>query len=120
MSLNNLIKPPVDLDDFLDRFPNRNSIKKLLDEFILTYPELLQELSGSIESGIPAEIKNSAHKLKGVLINLSITRGFALALDLEKKSAEIPKAEALEKVKEIKEELDRISGYLEEKKELFR
>ncbi|MBM3435863.1 MAG: Hpt domain-containing protein [Bacteroidetes bacterium] len=112
--------PPVDLADFFDRFPNKKSIKKLLDEFVLTYPELIEELIDSVESGSQAEIKNSAHKMKGVLVNLSITRGYSLALDLEKKSAEIGKAEALARVQELSEELDKISAFLVEQEEMFR
>jgi len=120
MYLNNLDIAPVDLKDFFDRFPCMVSIKKLLDGFVLEYPGLLQELRDSIEKGTVQEIKDSAHKLKGVLINLSIIRGYYLALDLEKNSEELNKKEALAKVDEIKEELDKIDGFLEEQHELFR
>jgi HPt (histidine-containing phosphotransfer) domain-containing protein len=119
MSLNEKIAPPVDLEDFFDRFPNRKSIKKLLDDFVIYYPELLKEVTDSIEHGTVTDIQNSAHKIKGVLINLSIHRGYSIALDLEKRSADIPKKDALAKVEALREELGRINGYLMEKQDVF-
>lgn len=120
MYLNNQDTAPVDLRDFFDRFPSKHSIKRLLDNFVLEYPNLIQEVRDSIEKGTTQEIKNSAHKLKGVLVNLSIIRGYSLALDLEKQSAELDKDEALARVGEIEEELDKIEGFLLEHQELFR
>jgi hypothetical protein len=111
---------PVDLADFIDRFPNKKSIKRLLDDFSEGYPDLINELINSIENGTPAMIKDSTHKLKGVLINLSIMRGYTLTLDLEKKSAEIQKTDALARVAEISEELQKIKGFLAENESYFR
>ena len=75
---------PIDLEEFYERLPNKQLIKKLLDDFFVSYPQFVVELNQSIEEGDPEKIKFSAHKLKGVLGNLSITNAYYLYFCLQK------------------------------------
>ncbi|MCD4695144.1 MAG: Hpt domain-containing protein [Bacteroidales bacterium] len=111
--------PPIDMEDFLERLPSKDLIKKLLDSFIESYQEFIDEIRISITNGNAKEIRESAHKLKGVLANLSIKKGCQLVLDLEKNADSINKDDALEMVSEIENEIIRVKSYSKNNAEFF-
>ena len=65
----------------------------------------------SIKSGNSKEIRDSAHRLKGVLANLSIKKGCQLAGNLEQNADSINMYDALSTVSEIENELIRVKKY---------
>ena len=119
MYLNEFDYIPVDLDDFFYRLPSKPSIKKLLNNFVRAYPDLLSDVQQSIHSGEGEKIKSSAHMLKGVLGNLSLNKASELALELENNAGNIEKDDALALVDEIKSELIILDEFLKSNPPVF-
>ncbi len=111
--------PPIDLNDFMERLPSKDLIKKLLDDFVGTYHEFIDEIKTSIMTGGEKEIRESTHKLKGVLANLSIKKGYTLTMDLEQNASTITKDEAFKILGEIEKELNRVKVYNERSRKFF-
>ena len=60
----------------------------MLDKFFNSYKTRIEEIQKAIETKDYAEIKDSAHRLKGLTGNLSLMRCFDILLSLEKKAME--------------------------------
>ncbi len=111
--------PPVDIKDFMERVPMEELIAKFLDNFLKGYQVFINEIVTSISNGDAGDIRENAHKLKGVLANLSMDKGRQLALDLEKRSGTISKEDALNIVSGIEKEIIRLKAYNGDYSELF-
>ena len=110
---------PVDLNDFFNRLPSKNLIKKLLDDFVSSSPDFLKELEETIHTGDIDTVKKAAHKIKGVLGNLSITKGYYLALDFEKNIDWMSREEMKYRFNEIKVEFEAVQKYMNSPSELI-
>ncbi len=111
--------PPVDIEDFMERVPMEELIAKFLNNFLKGYQDFINEIVTSISNGDAEDIRENAHKLKGVLANLSMDKGRQLALDLEQRSDTISKEDALKIVGEIEKEIIRLKAYNGDYSELF-
>lgn len=113
MYINNSKTCPVNLDEFYHRLPSKRSIKKLLTDFLNSYPQFISEVYQSVKTGNAQEIRASAHTMKGVLSNLSISRAAGLALDLEQNAGNISRDNAIEVIAEINSELEKLRDFIE-------
>ena len=103
---------PVDLNDFFNRLPSKNLIKKLLNDFVEASPEILQNLEDSIYEENLTAIEQALHTIKGVLGNLSIIKGYYLAKDLEKNLEWMTREEMKFWYNEIKKEFQAVQEFM--------
>jgi len=77
-------QPPVNLPELLARVDNdRVFLSELIAIFKVEFPKLLQSLQQSVAQENLASVETVSHALKGMLSALSVTRGAAIAAQIE-------------------------------------
>jgi HPt (histidine-containing phosphotransfer) domain-containing protein len=73
------MKKPIDIDDLLSRVSgNREFACRMLDSYFANWKERQEQLEYHLNHENYDELSDCAHQLKGILGNLSITKGFNL------------------------------------------
>jgi len=74
---------PIQFDEILDRVSgNREFVIQMLDLFFETSRQRLSVLRKDFDDHNYADLAEEAHKLKGLIGNLSITKAFSILKDL--------------------------------------
>lgn len=74
----------VDMPELLARVDNDSELlTELLALFQEDFPRLRDVLHNAVHAGDPLQVEKAAHALKGMLANLSIKHGAALAANVE-------------------------------------
>jgi len=72
------------MPELLARVENdRELLTELFALFQDDFPRFLDALHNAVHAGEPRQVENAAHALKGMLANLSIEHGAALAANVE-------------------------------------
>jgi two-component system, sensor histidine kinase and response regulator len=78
------LDPFVDWAELLPRVDDdQELVQELFELFREEFPRMRDDLRHAVELGDFAEIQRSAHALKGMLVNLSLKQGAALAANIE-------------------------------------
>lgn len=81
------MKHPIQIKELLERVSgNREFVIRMLDMFFKTSDERLSALKREFGNRNYEELAEQAHKLKGLVGNLSINQAFNILLDLHKEA----------------------------------
>ncbi|MCF8368269.1 MAG: Hpt domain-containing protein [Bacteroidales bacterium] len=111
--------PPVDMEDMLNRLQCKDLVIKLLGDFVGCYNDFIDEIMQAIWIGSLKDLKESTHKLKGVLANLSITNACNKCITLHENAESLKQEESMSLVYEIKQELDKVKLFYTSGNSLF-
>ena len=102
------MKAPIQMDELLERVSgNMDFIKLMMNTFFSSYEERLAALDQAFEARDYEEVADLAHKLKGVVGNLSIKEAFELLKKLHVEAH-------MKNDRQIRKYLDKIRKSLEE------
>jgi HPt (histidine-containing phosphotransfer) domain-containing protein len=104
----------LDLESLRKRFDGEwDLLYDLRDLFLGQYSEILDEISGDIESQNGRALERSAHSLKNMLGNFSALRACELVDRMEKNGAEMNFTQAANLVTPLREEIEQALVLLE-------
>lgn len=110
----------IDITDLLERVDdNSDFARMMLEKFFETYFERINEINDNIAAEDYIELKNNAHKLKGVVANLSLKKCFNMVYQLEQSAVAKNKNECVSKVAESVKYIQEAQNYLENNPDLF-
>jgi len=99
-------QPAVNLPELLARVDNdRVFLSELIAIFKVEFPKLLQSLQQSVAQENLASVETVSHALKGMLAALSVTRGAAIAAQIEQLARAGETAGLAEELKRLESEV---------------